>query len=308
MKKLFIVSLGFLIVFFLSVTKSYAFDPGAEFLLFGIGARPCGMGEAFVAIADDVTAPFWNPAGLATLKKSEFGAMHSEIADSSLEFLGFSAPYGHGSFGINAIGFINDPIPRTSESGQLIGEIKWSDFAFIFSYGQKLFKGFSLGLGLRIIHTRISDPIFDKILETTYAGDMGFIYNVSFCKGLNLGGALLNAGTKLQLDWKEDELPRTIRLGASYKRKFSTHDSLIFALDMHKILDDKWRPNIGVEFKLREILFLRTGYYEKEGSIEGLTYGVGVKIKNFQIDWANVPVSEMIGYERSNKISIATRF
>jgi len=268
------------------------------------------MGEAFVSIADDVTAPFWNPAGLANLKKPEFGAMHSEIIDSSLEFLGFSAPLGHGSFGINAIGFLNDPIPVTVDEGPPIGELKWSDFAFIFSYGRKLFKDFSLGLGLRIIHSRESDPIFGKIQGTAYAGDIGFLYSIPFCRSLSVGGALLNAGTKLQMEGetKKDDLPRTIKAGVSYKRKFSTQDSIIFALDMNKILDDSWRSCLGVEYKLKEMICLRTGYYKKEGNIEGLTYGMGFKIKNFRIDWTNVPVTKMIGYERSNKISITARF
>jgi hypothetical protein len=31
-----------------------------------IGVRAAGMGGAFTAVADDGTAPFWNPAGLAS--------------------------------------------------------------------------------------------------------------------------------------------------------------------------------------------------------------------------------------------------
>ena len=39
----------------------------------GLGARPAAMGGAFVGLADDFTAVFWNPAGLALLKGRTFG-------------------------------------------------------------------------------------------------------------------------------------------------------------------------------------------------------------------------------------------
>jgi hypothetical protein len=32
----------------------------------GIGSRAEGMGGAFVAVADDASAVYWNPAGIAT--------------------------------------------------------------------------------------------------------------------------------------------------------------------------------------------------------------------------------------------------
>ena len=146
MKKLFIVIFGALTVFFLSVTKSYAFNPGAEFLLFGIGARPSGMGEAFVSISDDVTAPFWNPAGLASLKKSEFGAMHSEVLQqiASQGFLGFCKPFSNlGTFGFNVILLRHEPVPVTFTSPEPIGDHNKSDYAFIFSNGRRVSDDFS---------------------------------------------------------------------------------------------------------------------------------------------------------------------
>ena len=43
----------------------------ATFLRIGVGARAEGMGEAFVAVANDPSAVFWNPAGLASLQRRE---------------------------------------------------------------------------------------------------------------------------------------------------------------------------------------------------------------------------------------------
>jgi long-subunit fatty acid transport protein len=47
---------------------------------FGLGARTMGMGGAFLAVADDFTSLYWNPAGLAQIRKFElYGSLsHSE--------------------------------------------------------------------------------------------------------------------------------------------------------------------------------------------------------------------------------------
>lgn len=65
----------------LVVVKTTTSEDGshtAEFLSHGVGARALGMGSAFVSIADDATAAYWNPAGLATVEKHAFSAMYSD--------------------------------------------------------------------------------------------------------------------------------------------------------------------------------------------------------------------------------------
>ena len=65
-----------------------------EFLSLGVGARALGLGGAFVGVADDVTASFWNPAGLAQLNRKELSLMHAETFGSFLnqDFVAFALP------------------------------------------------------------------------------------------------------------------------------------------------------------------------------------------------------------------------
>src|SRR5439155_18087839 len=49
----------------------------ATFLKIGVGARAVGLGESFVAVANDPSAIFWNPAGLASLQKEELLFSHA---------------------------------------------------------------------------------------------------------------------------------------------------------------------------------------------------------------------------------------
>ena len=54
----------------------------------GSGARAAGMGNAFIAVADDGTAASWNPAGLSQLRKPEFSLVHT-TGHRSLSFEGY---------------------------------------------------------------------------------------------------------------------------------------------------------------------------------------------------------------------------
>src|SRR5580765_128324 len=65
----------------------------ATFLRIGIGARAVGMGETFVAVANDPSAIYWNPAGLASLQRRELSFSHVQWpADVHFEHLTLILP------------------------------------------------------------------------------------------------------------------------------------------------------------------------------------------------------------------------
>lgn len=278
-----------------------------DFLKFGVGARPSAMGEASVSLHSDVTAAYWNPAGLAKIRRIQCAAMYSEaVKDAFLSFFGLAVPVkGWGTYEISGVFLFIDPLPVTDGSGNTLGNLRWTDWAFALSYGKEFVRNLSLGLGFKVIQRIESDPFFGTTKGTAYSGDFGFIYEFPFAQGLNLGFSLLNVGNKLRMEGeiKKDDLPRTMKLGLSYNR-----GPWIIAGDINKILDDRWRIHIGGEHKLKDTLFLRFGYYEKDGNVRGATYGMGIKLKNYQFDWANVPAGQMIGYTRDNKISVVVHF
>ena len=92
------------------------------FMADGGGARALGMGSAFVAVADDATAAFWNPAGLVNLERPQVIAMHSErfgdLVDrdyaSYARPLGGSGTWAGGALAFSVIHLAVDDIPFTS--------------------------------------------------------------------------------------------------------------------------------------------------------------------------------------------------
>ncbi len=286
-------------------------ETAVDFLRYGVGGRATGMGESYAAAEGDIFSSYWNPAGLAKIEKPQFAFMHSIVpVNTLLEFIGFGYPLKNvGFFALSGFFNIPESIPITDNVGQTIGELKWLNYALTLSYARRVYAGLSLGLSAKIVQMRESDPIFGGAKGTAYGGDLGLLYATPL-KGLNLGFALLNYGTKLQMEGekKEDDLPRTIKAGFAYKMDLFGNNYFILSLDENKVLSDKWRLNIGSEVAFFELVFVRFGYYEKEGNVAGTTYGVGVKFKNYEFDFTNIPISTMIGYERSNKISLTFSF
>lgn len=92
------------------------------FMADGGGARALGMGSAFVAVADDASATFWNPAGLVDLPSRQLLAMHSERFGDLVDrdFLSYVQPlrgergsWRDGAFGVSVIHLAVDDIPFT---------------------------------------------------------------------------------------------------------------------------------------------------------------------------------------------------
>ena len=104
-------------------------DYSASFLEIGVGARALGLGGAFCSLADDGTAFYWNPAGLAFLRRPQISGMYG------LQFGSLKDPLGHyhqlgyvhilpgnAVIAINWIRLAVDDIPLYSE---LAGDSYW---------------------------------------------------------------------------------------------------------------------------------------------------------------------------------------
>src|SRR3989339_1112789 len=75
---------------------SYASGPwtrGNPILKQGLGARPLGMGEAFVGLADDINTLQFNPAGLSNILNKEIGAMYFKgLSDTGYGNIAYAQP------------------------------------------------------------------------------------------------------------------------------------------------------------------------------------------------------------------------
>jgi len=174
---------------------------GADFLSGGVGARALGMGGAYVALARDVNAGYWNPAGLSGLSYPEVAYMHAERFAGIVSF-----DYGSAAFPINArstvgISFfrsgVND-IKNTLNAWDVerdqpkarpetyFESFSAADMAFFVSYARVLRERLALGVTGKIIRRTIGD--FADAWG--YSFDIGVQYSTRrFVFGVNIQDA-----------------------------------------------------------------------------------------------------------------------
>ncbi len=107
--RLFKLKTFYLIMFtFLCYGISFSANFGtntAEFLKIVPEAIPAGMGEAYISVADDSSALFYNPGGLALLDRAELSLTHILWFNNiNIEYFSFAQPFDGGmAAGFNAL-------------------------------------------------------------------------------------------------------------------------------------------------------------------------------------------------------------
>jgi len=269
---------------------------GASCLKLGVGARAVAMGEAFSAVADDVTAIYWNPAGLTQIKGTQLGATHTQWLEGiNYEKLGYVSSHKGSAFGL-AVNWLNTG--SIEETTLVYPEGTGNTFEanstlITLAYAHKVGKNLSLGGSIKYIGEK-----FEKESATTYGFDLGGFYKKS---RLSLALGVQNIGSKEKFMEEEDPLPLNYRLGMAY-----TLSKLKLALDVNKPIDNEVNFHTGVEWYLTNTFALRAGYKSGPEDIgSGITAGLGFKFKNVNIDYAYVPYED---FGNAHRISLTVNF
>lgn len=292
-------------------------EAGAPSLIIPPGARPNGMGEAFVAIADDATAAWWNPGGLAFMPGRNIALMHSQLvpdlaSDVYYEFFGYSNEIRNvGTLSFSLIYLTYGTSVATNATGLTLGEFKSWEASGIVSFAMPLAKNLGLGLSMKFIHADYAPDDFTlENLDGTgssFAVDAGVLWKLP-SKKLNFGMAVTNVGPNIAFIDQEqsDPLPITARVGVAF---FPIHDEisdLLLTFDLEQslvwLIDDATDTrrseiyHIGTEYKYVDLLAGRIGYvYDKDGDFKAPTYGLGfIYKKKISLDYANVPQAQTL--------------
>lgn len=177
----------------------------ANFLLIPVGTRAAALGGAVTASSYDATAMYWNPGGLAALRKTELTVDHSQwIADLQHTFVGLAVPVGPGTFGLSVVALTMDDMEETTfeqqmGTGRMFGA---GSYSVGVSYAQYLLPDFAIGGTVKLV--------YEKIMNTTassIAVDVGTSYVTPF-DGIRFGVRIANFGNKMNLDG--DDLITTV--------------------------------------------------------------------------------------------------
>jgi hypothetical protein len=289
---------------------------GAEFLTYPMGARAVGMGRAYTAVANDIQAASWNPAGLALLRKKEVsysrlnsftfqGLEGDDSINNNLVSVGIPTEL-YGSFGFSIEIQNYGQTVLTGEGGpEPIGVVDDKAMIFYGFYATSITDKLDVGIDYKFASLDYGSM---ESKATTSAIDLGALYRPFRTIPLQVGGSLRNLGFDMQYKDAEqkDPLPRRLRVGAAYDilQHLIGSDvlSLLVSTDIEmwrsKIMDQEDQDKVvsrpiensqyfGTEFSYSGLLFLRFGYIrEKLFETVGPAYGIGLNYRGIRFDLA----------------------
>jgi len=311
-----------------SISNLFAVSEAALlFLLISPHARAAGMGEAFVAISDDVSAIYWNPAGLAFQKDKQFTTMYAKWLPqfnlSDLYYL-FSAYRqsieGLGTIGIN-ITYLNLGEQNITEetSPEVVGTFNSNEWAISLAYATLLSENLGVGLNFRFIRSNLANVQVGAQkgagVANAFAVDLGMLKKNFLIDRLNFGVNVSNIGPKITYinASQADPIPTNIRVGFAYNILEQQYNKITLALDVNKLLvnrttegpDSVWKSmvtawgnddlifNLGGEYWYADLIALRAGYnHDEAGNVKFLSFGAGLRYANYQFDFAYVAAPE----------------
>lgn len=235
------------------------------FLLIAPDSRASGMGENGVAIADNVWAVYWNPAGLAFQTGSELGLTHANwlpglgLADLWIAHLAYKQAVEEldGTVAGQITYLSYGEIIRTGDTGpEQLGVFTSYEFAIAAGYSTKISENTGIGINARLIHSHLSPFGTGKEggegIATGFCFDLGLLYkpkrlvipftNYDMGNKINFGLSLSNIGPKLAyIDRAQaDPLPMYLRMGIAYKILESEYNNINFTTEFSRLLVARW--------------------------------------------------------------------
>lgn len=283
-----------------------------EFMSIGVGGRALALGSAFVALTDDVTAGYWNPAGLARLSYPQIGLMHDERFAGlvNYDYGAVAVPLNASStLALSVIRLGVDNIPDTRDAGvDALGNplppdrweefaginpdrITWfnsADWAFYLSYAKRSDDRFSLGANIKFIRRDNGSSS-----ATGIGFDLGALYRVM--DRLTVGANIQDVTTTL-VAWntgRNELILPTLKVGgaAAIDVLGSRLTPLLDADIRFEGRGSAANLNVGavsvdfhggLEFMFREIAAVRMGYTD----IGSVSFGAGVRLPKITVDYS----------------------
>jgi hypothetical protein len=273
---------------------------GAQFLQIPIGARPVALGGAYVALANDASALFWNPAGIMNVGGTALHFSHTPWwATVRLNAAAFAMNLGEaGTIGVSTIVLGMDKMEVTTEyqpdgTGEMFDA---QDLMIGVTYARALTERFNAGMTAKYIQQRIWNETASAV-----AIDLGTQYRLWF-NNFTIGMSLTNFGGDLRLDGRDltykydidDRVPNNRLLPIKLDTEeypLPLHFQLGVCADLYRSHDFVWqvaadvthpndnaeRVNIGTEVAFFDRIFLRGGYRHNYDD-ENLTLGFGLAL------------------------------
>lgn len=269
-----------------------------QFLKIGADARGAGMGEANVAVVNDVSALFWNPAGLTNSAGNQAIFSHAEwLVDLQYEFAGISYALDGGNYvGLSFTALHTDPMPVTTEY-QPTGTgyyFNFNDIAVGATYARRMTDQFSFGATVRYVRETIAELHTDAVLidlGTYYFMGIGSsrfsVVVTNFGNNVQPSGSVANGAGITVTSFQGFSPPTMFKLGYAFEPWQDETNRLTASIQLNHPNDNAENIRLGAEYEYDEMFFLRAGVKRTIGesflgraasTAEDVSFGAGVRI------------------------------
>ena len=275
----------------------------AAFLEIGVGAPAIGMGGAYVSVADNATALYWNAARCATLQQMDIAVVHTYwIADTKFDYAGIVLPLGDfGTLGFSLTSLsMSDMKVRTVEMPEGTGEyFSAGDLAGGITYARQLTERFAIGLTAKYIQENIWHES-----ARAFAVDVGTTFRTDLFGGMTIGASLSNFGTSMTMSGRDTrefirldpskqgsndriptsieldswDLPLLLQIGVATRVVDNDRYRWTVAVDAVHPSDNYESVNVGTQLSFFDLLSVRAGYQSlfMESAEGGMSFGIGL--------------------------------
>lgn len=259
------------------------------FLRIGVGARATGLGESFVAVANDPTAIYWNTAGLASIQRQEVAFSHvGWPADVSYEHIAYVLPVRRlgGSLAFQ-LGVLSTEIDETTEV-QPFGTGRsffYSDVVAGGAYARRWTDKLLVGFGVKYVREDLGADVGGPITNAVLV-DIGSIYYLGY-GSVRIATSLSDFGPEMRpsgdfvspitgevRSYDGFDPPSVFRYGLAFEPIENTRQRLTTSLEVNQPADNHQIIKAGLEWTWQRRFALRSGYNFNSDEL-GFSAGVG---------------------------------
>jgi tetratricopeptide (TPR) repeat protein len=236
----------------------------------GAGGRALGMGGANVALANDASSVFWNPATLTALSDRSLSLLYLPLPEGTrYSAAAFGWPtVDYGSFAVAAFLLTTDQIQRRDNLGRLLGDFSANQQMYLIGYGKSISSHLAIGATVKLF-----GESFDNTSAFGAGGDLGIKFTISEYLSLGFNAQNLLA-PKLRLDRDAETLPRTLKGGVGMTIPFAGgRNSFAIEVDVDKTEQVDPQIHVGAEVAFLRSYFLRGGY-----DVDQINLGAGLHL------------------------------
>lgn len=285
------------------VAQSALADQASLFLLLPISARAVGMGQSMAAANGTGDGVWWNPAGIASVRRGDAALHHNQSVIGTSEAITITAAsskLGAAALSANVLDFGGE-IPAVDNQGNIVGKILPRNIALVGTYATFLGKYVRAGFSYKLVQFRFDCeglcPSLPTRQSSTHALDFGTQVDLPTHFPISIGAAIRNVDVRWRAvdGERSDPLPTRVQLGVSARYQIPKHyaddSELRISVDVIDAIPvGRPLPRVGSEFAWEKRAFVRGGYVFSSGSSEsgGPTLGLGFVAGKLVIDFARV--------------------